>query len=192
MATHSIGLVIDITKGAHDNTEIFNGKLRLRKTGEDYTSTNVYVNSGFWLSEKIDLVDKYNSLENLAISSIVNGSSTYKAFTRTSDDSITWDNYVEINYTNGKMMSVPKRFIQIKIEFNGGKQTKTDTVHDFDSGKSALFVNNKFIKLDGNLQLRKEYSDNMTLDTTWSEEGFLFRKKISRTEFKKVNSISIN
>lgn len=191
MATHSIGLVIDITKGAHDNTEIFNGKLRLRKTGEDYTSTNVYVNSGFWLSEKIDLVDKYNSLENLAISSIVNGSSTYKAFTRTSDDSITWDNYVEINYINGKMMSVPKRFIQIRIEFIGGKQTKTDTVHDFDGGKSALFVNNKFIKLDGNLQLRKEYSDNMTLDTTWSDTGFLFRKKISRTDFKKVNSISI-
>lgn len=190
MATENIGVPIDLSAGNFMNTEIGANGLQLKYNRQTYDKiSNVYADYGVWISDSIDLVDKYTSLENLAITSIVNGLSSYKSYTRTSDDNFTWDNYIEIDST-GKMMSVPRRFIQIKIEFFGGLQDKTEVVDDFVDPLD--FESNEYIGFDGsNLQLKRNYKYEQSIDSTWTESGNVFRRTIDKSKFKKIDSIRI-
>lgn len=191
MATQNIGVLIDLTKGTHTNTEYKDGKISLKEERKTYDLIdNVYSHEGVWVSEQIDLVDKYTSLENLAISKIINGKSTYKAYTRTSDNAVNWDDYVEISFTTGKIMSVPKRYIQVKIEFLGLYEYKQEIIHNFTELESAIFDENEYVQFDGALYLKRDYEFKMGKDNNWTEEGTLFRRLIKKSELKKIDSLN--
>lgn len=192
MTTQNIGLSIDLTKGIHSNTELFNGKIRLKKVGTTYDGTDAFASTGFWTSVVIDTVDKYTSLSNLAIGDVVTvDQSTYKAYTRTSDDNITWDTYTEINASTGQMLSVPKRYIQVKIIFTGKVQGKQETALDYNLTDISNIVSNEFVEMNGNLKLKKDYQYTMPKDNSWIGEGTLFRKPIQKTKFKKIDSLNL-
>ena len=91
MATHEIGFPIDFSTGTHDRTMVTaGGSLQLEEVG-----AGVYINQGVWTSEVLKLDGKYTSLENLALTATVGEEESYKAYTRTSDDGLSWGDYVD-------------------------------------------------------------------------------------------------
>lgn len=190
MAVSNIGIPIDLTKGIHTNTELKDDNIQLKEIfTTEINEDSVYESEGSWLSEVIDLVDKYTSLENLAITNIVSSTSTYKAYTSTSPDSITWSDFVEIQATTGKMLSVPERFIQIRIVFTGENSVKSELVNDFVASESKQFRSNDFINLDGSLGLKRDFTYKMDKDSSWTSEGNVFRKKIENTKLKRIDKL---
>lgn len=192
VVTQDVGIIIDLTKGVHTNTvyDEDTNKIALKNTGTSYDEKkNIYATDGYWVSEIMDLVDKYTSLGNLALTTELNGAE-YTAYTRTSSDNITWDDYVKIN-SSGKMMSVPQRYIQIKIEIKGQDAEYQEPLHDFTVEDIDKFEENEFINFSGNLELKQEYDYKVSKDDSWSDEGSLFRKKIRNTKFKRIDSIKL-
>lgn len=192
VATQDVGIKIDLTKGKHTNTvyDETTKKIALQKLRTTYDEKeNIYAREGFWVSDIMDLVDKYTSLENLALTSELNGAE-YTAYTRTSIDNITWDEFVAIN-SSGKMMSVPRRYVQVKIAFKGKITDYQEPLHDFTVKDVEKFKENEFINFGGNLELKREYEYKMSKDDTWKSDGSLFRKKIKNTKFKKIDSIKL-
>lgn len=191
MTIETIGVPIDLKKGIHSNTELVDNKIQLKKLSATYDKTaNIYTDEGFWLSDIIDLADKYTSLGNLAITNISTGSSTYKAYTRTSDDNIVWSDFIEIQAVTGRMMSPPQRYVQVKLSFNGSISNREEMIYDFVESESAKFKDNDYVKFDGNLQLKKEFQYTMSKDANWTSEGTVFKKKIENTKLKRIDSIN--
>jgi hypothetical protein len=186
--THTIGFTVDLSKGTFNNT-VFDEEmnvLRLLEVAEDESGNTVYSNSGDWISDVIDLKGSFTEFNNLIKSVALSGS--YKIFTRTSSDSEVWDDWEEISESND-IVSEPKRYIQLKVEIYGQLSDSTFVLDDFNG--SAEF-DNAYVNYDsGVLELKKVYERDMTIDDSWTEDGYLFRKKILIDEFKKINSLKL-
>ena len=186
MATHEIGFPIDFSTGTHDRTmATAGGSLQLEEVG-----TGVYTNQGVWTSEVLKLDGKYTSLENLALTATIGVGQSYKAYTRTSDDGLSWGEYVEINYGTGKMQSVPKVYVQVKVELFSGTTTSTPILYSGFATQSEI-LENEFVQSESGLRLRTNYNYTMN-NEAWVETGDLHRYTIDRLKYKRIDSINIS
>lgn len=186
MATHEIGFPISFSTGTHDRTMVTaGGSLQLEEVG-----TGVYINQGVWVSEVLKLDGKYTSLENLALTATVGEGESYKAFTRTSDDGISWGDYIEIDYETGKMQSVPKVYVQVKVELLSGSATSTPILYSDFSTQSEI-LENEFVQSENGLRLKTNYEYQMN-NEEWTEAGDLHRYTVDRSKYRRIDTLNIS
>lgn len=61
----------------------------------------------------------------------------------------------------------------------------------FDNKDAADFIENENVSYDGTMHLKNIVSYSMEKDSSWAEEGSLHRKKISKSEWSKINKVSV-
>mgnify|MGYP003488821977 CR=1 FL=1 len=190
--TKEIGITLGIGLGTYSNTEYVDGAIKLVKTLTTDLGDSIYVSEGYWESKAIDLVDKFQDFDRVVLSKVQTKSDTIGVFTRTSDDGVIFDEYISTTET-GNIQSETRRHIQIKIVFYAGYELTNFTLSDFNSSSDATLFNNPYyIETSGGLlKLKRDYSYLMTRDSSWSSEGYLFRKKITRAEWIRLDKISI-
>lgn len=188
MTVKEFGISLNFTDGTNINIDNSNDKLTLLKSNETYDGIySVYEHEGTWISNVIDLVDKYTNLGNLAITSSVYSGQSYKAYTRTSDDSQLWSEYIEIDYSTGKMQSSPKRYIQIKIELQSTPTSYKESALEFNNVDEYLSGNDYVTTQNGSLELKKNYNFEMTDDNGDN----IYKTTILSSKFKKIDRIRL-
>jgi hypothetical protein len=189
--TKEIGISIGIGSGTYNNTEFVAGNIQLSKIGENNLGEPVYQSQGSWVSDVLDLVDKFKEYDKVVLSKVQDGTANYAILTRTSDDKINFSEYVATT-PEGKIQSDVKRYIQIRIDFFAGFVNETLLISDFNSPTDVnKWSNNEFIETDGALKLKRNYEYEMTQDDSWKGEGSLYRQVIQATKFKRIDSISV-
>ena len=193
--TKEIGIDIGVGIGKFHNTEFIDGVIQLKKANKIYGDKNYYEFEGYWESKVIDLVDKFREYDRVALSKKQETRDNYVILTRVSDNGVDFDDYVATT-PEGKVQSEMKRFIQIKIVFFAGLLIEEKTLHSFESeNEIENWENNKYITIDSEshvLKIKKDYNSIMEKDTAWSEDGTLHRKLISRNEWKRIDSLSVD
>lgn len=186
-----IGLQIGV-EGTHKNTLINeDGHLSLKIIDIDGSGNPIYAEEGEWISNVINLEDKFQSFEKVFANETHNGVSTTAILTRVSDNSMDWSEWIAVA-EDGTIQSETKQYIQVKIKLFAGFVTDIFLVSDFDNAEHInLFTPNNFIETSNGLRLKRDYKFDMNLDTNWSEEGSLHRKKITRDEWLRIDKMNV-
>lgn len=189
--TKEIGIPIGIGSGNHINTEFINGYLQLKVAGETENQEAAYEKEGYWESKVVDTVDKFREYDKIAVTKIQLTKDLYKIETRTSDDGVSFNEYISIT-ASSHILSPKKRYIQIKITLYAGLLSEVIVLSDFNSLDDVnKWEDNTYIETDGVLKLKRDYQFEMIEDTSWSDEGSLHRKLIVRDEWKRIDKIGV-
>lgn len=179
-----IGLSFTIS-GTYHNTEINeSGNLTLKKLNEDSTGNPIYATEGTWISDVIDLGDKFADYGKLFVDGDSDDGNNYTLSTRTSLDLEEWSEWQPVAL-DGALLSKKEQYIQIKMTLHVGYETKEKVVKNVD------FNENEFVEFGDVVKLKKIFEYDMTLDTTWLEEGSLHRKKITRDEWLRIDKLNV-
>lgn len=178
-----IGINLELS-GTHSNTELIDGFIQLKPTLINGVTT--YPQTGFWVSNVINIGDNFNDYDNL-VSNIVNdGDSSAKIFTRSSQNGITFGDWIEIG-TSNEINSQKNQYVQIRIELTSA-ESNSAVVFDLSkfSSEYAEFTN-------GSVKLRKEFETEMVLDDSWTSDGFLYRKEVRRIEdWERIDKLNVS
>ncbi|WP_107838620.1 hypothetical protein [Metasolibacillus meyeri] len=180
-----IGLPIGVS-GTHNNTEIdaATGYLRLAQVDTDGQGNPVYAEQGTWISDVINLEDKFHDFEKVFSNSIDNGTSSIAILTRFSDNNIDWSDWIAAGY-DGAILSDTKQYIQIRIDLSAGFVTDVFLVANSD------FESNAFVEDSNGLRLKRNYQHDMPIDSTWVDAGSLYKKKIIRDEWVRIDRLQV-
>lgn len=188
--TKTIGIDTGLGIGTFHNTEYVDGSIRLKVVDTDNNHNPVYAMEGYWESEIIDLVDKFKDYDTVALSKTQESKDVISIETRVSDDGINFTDYQSVSEEN-KIQSETKRYIQIKINFFAGMNKKEYTLFNFDSPDEIDNWNNsEFVDMTNGLRLKRNYELEMSREL-WNDEGSLHSFKVSRNDWKKVDSLNI-
>lgn len=183
----SIGFPLDFNSGTLTDLEISSGgRLQLKSVGQGF-----FLPMGTWESDVINLEGKYTTLENLAMDKVTDTGHTVIAETRTSDNGTVWDEYIEIDYSTGKIMSIPRQYVQIRITLQSELMSGGARILHTDFSIPASVQGNPFVEANGKLKLKTGYNFQMK-EQNWEEEGSLFRTTISKSDFKRIDSIRVD
>lgn len=182
-----IGIGISLI-GEFNNVEVIDGKLQLKKLNQ-----NSYYENGYFISRTIDIGDNFKEFDNI-ISTIESVDDTLvKISTRTSSDDNSFSTWEYLNEDN-KINSPKNRYIQLRIELNSIKATteKDIPLSDYVEG------NNNFVEEYTNpsdnstvLKLKDIIYYNEIKDDSWTEEGSLYRKKIMRDDWLRIDRLEV-
>jgi hypothetical protein len=188
MSITEIGIPIDLSKGKYENTIYKDGKLQLIELQKSDTGKIVYASSGSWQSEIIYIADKIKAFEKVVKNTVVAGTtSTFKISTQSSVDGIDWSSYIEVS-ANGSIQSPTNTYARIKIDlFSSPTENLSFTVDEFSDDR---YTNEYLNTSNDYLEMKRNYTLDYVSDTTWNEDGHLYRKTIDKTIWKKVDSLS--
>ncbi|MEQ6355278.1 hypothetical protein ABNX05_11670 [Lysinibacillus sp. M3] len=180
-----IGLSIGVS-GTHNNTEIdkATGYLRLAQVDIDGSGNLIYAEEGVWVSDVINLEDRFQSFDKVFTNNTENGSSSFAVLTRVSDNGENWSEWIAIA-EDGAIQSETKQYIQVRIDLFAGFVTDLFSISNSD------FEINAFVETSNGLQLKRNYKYDMTEDETWSDTGSLHRKKITRDEWLRIDRLDV-
>ncbi|MED4552856.1 hypothetical protein P9305_08990 [Lysinibacillus capsici] len=161
-----IGLSIGVS-GTHNNTEIdsVTGHLRLAQVDTDGSGNPIFAEEGTWISDVINLEDKFADFEKVFSSSLDKGSSSIAILTRVSDNNMDWSDWVAVGY-DGAILSDTKQYIQIRIDLFAGFVTDVFLVANSD------FEKNKFVE-EKEIRAGSYIAPTLTSNTS-SPLGFAF------------------
>lgn len=189
--TKEIGISFDVGQGDFINTEIVDGSLRLKIAEESSNDEPIYEKEGYWESKVLDMVDKFREYDKLAVTKTQYTKDLYKIETRTSDDGDNFNEYIALS-ASSHILSPMKRYIQIRITLYAGLLSETIVLSEFDSPEDVNeWEDNTYIETDGALKLKREYQFEMEEDMSWSDEGSLHRKLVSRDEWRRIDRIGV-
>lgn len=192
LETKDIGLPISLG-GTHNNTEIDSttGFLRLKAVDLDATGKNIYAEEGSWTSSIIDLEDKFADFGKVFTTDKVGFGSSIAVLTRVSDDKNDWSDWKAVAM-DGTIQSGKKQYIQIRIDFFAGFETDVYLISEFNNADDVnLFDNNSFIETSNGLRLKRNYEFNMELNNSWTGEGSLHTKRVTRAEWLRIDKMNV-
>lgn len=192
MEQKDIGLPISLG-GTHHNTEIDSstGFLRLKAVDLDATGKNIYAEEGSWISSVIDLEDKFADFGKVFTTDKIGLGSSMAILTRVSEDKNNWTDWVAVAM-DGTIQSTKTQYIQIRIDFFAGFETDVYLISEFDNVVDVnLFDNNSFIETSNGLRLKRNYEYNMTVDSSWTGEGSLHTKRVTRAEWLRIDKMNV-
>lgn len=178
-----IGLSIG-TSGTFKNTELGeDGKVRLKVLGTTDKGEKHYEPEGEWISDIINIGDKFREFGKLFTDHTPAGTSSMEMYSRTSNDGRTFDEWKTV-LEDGTIQSEKRTHIQVKLVFKAGK------VADNKSLGNAL-SENEYIETSGSLKLKRNYQRDLAMDDRWSGEGSLHRIKVTRDEWTRIDSLNV-
>ncbi|MEK3788049.1 hypothetical protein [Paenibacillus sp. FSL K6-1230] len=188
MSTKVIGFPIDLSKGTFVNTEYIDGKLQLKSVSKDINGNTVYMKEGSWESEVISIGDKVTSFEKIIKNVATSLSSTYKIFTKSSQNNSTWTDYVEVEPSNSLILSPTGLYAQVKIVLQTAPTETTFLLDEFVDGKyDTEYVDSS----SGSLRLKRSIALNGVNDDSWTDEGNITITSFARSKLSKINSIAL-
>lgn len=114
-----------------------------------------------------------------------------KIYTSTSNDNITFSDYSLVDSGTGLITSSQGRYIKVKAELIGNSEESARVLNDFDESESSQFITDEQVVFNGGLHLKNEYVDQLVEDTTWTDEGRLFRKSLNKQQFKQIDKVEV-
>lgn len=182
--TQEIGIPIDLSSGEFQGTVYKDGVLQLIEVGVDDLGQIVYAEKGSWISDPIPIQDKIQAFKNVVRSIVEDAGTTIITSVAVSDDGFNWSEYVRVG-TDGKILNAEvKRFAKVKVELFASLNSSEMLV---DPKK----YESEFIDTSNGIRIKRKYSWDMTKDDTWSDEGSLHRKKITRDDWARIDKISV-
>lgn len=178
----TIGINLELN-GTNVNTELVNGVLQLSPTIRDGVVT--YPDTGEWISEIIDIGDNFNNYDKLLLNQNNEGNSSVRIFTRSSSDRINFNTWTEIDSDNN-ILSQKNRYIQVMILF-----TSDSTIENLIIDNSKFESDYSEINSDGDLVLKSMIEYDMIKDETWSDDGELHRKLVTRSEWNRIDKLNV-
>lgn len=178
-----IGINLELS-GTHNNTELIDGFIQLKPTLVNGVTT--YPTSGFWISNVINIGDNFNEYDNLVSNIINDGDSKTKIFTRSSQNGISFGDWIEVGGSN-EINSIKNQYIQIRIELTPGE---LNNAVNYDLSK---FFSEYAEYSQNSVKLKKEFETEMLLDDSWTSNGFLYRKEVKRIEdWQRIDNINVS
>lgn len=178
----SIGIKLELG-GFHSNTELIDGVLQLKPIITNGILT--YSDFGEWTSEVIDIGDNFLNYDRVILTQNNEGNSFVSASTRTSEDGITFNSWLELDSENN-IISEKNRYIQIKITFTPDVTVENKTIN-----KSEYINEYSTYTDEQDVVLTNEISFRMIEDSTWTEDGSLYRKAITKSEWMMLNKLNV-
>ncbi|RJS60103.1 hypothetical protein [Bacillus sp. PK3_68] len=77
------------------------------------------------------------------------------------------------------------------LKFTAGVQDIVKTEISFDNADASDFTTSDYIRFDGAMSLKTNYTETMTQEASWTDTGSLLRKSINLDHFKKINTIGV-
>lgn len=189
--TKEIGIDTGIDIGTYHNTEFKDGSIQLKQTAINANGKPIYAMEGYWESNIIDLIGAFKEYDTVALTKTQMTKDIYSIETRTSSDGIAFTEYQALTETS-KIQSPKNRYIQVKINFFAGLNVETYIVANFNNAaEKDNWTNSEFLDTSNGLRLKRDYTWTMDVDPTWAEAGSLHRKKIKQSDWKQINSLSI-
>ena len=186
----TIGLQFGVS-GTFVDCELVNGKVQLTSIGVDSLGNNIYKEEGTWTSNIIDIGDNFKDYGKLFASEVKQGNSSIKLETRTSDDGVTFDEWQTVA-SDGTINSTKRRRIQVRVTFYVGYDGVNLYISQGNNADDAVNVfNNEFIDTSNGITLKHDYEFEMTKDASWTGEGELHRKLITRDEWSKIDKMNV-
>ena len=186
----TIGLQFGVS-GVFIDCEFVDGKVQLKSIGTDSAGNNIYAEQGTWTSAIIDVGDNFKDYGKLFASETKQGTSSIKLETRTSDDGIIFDEWQTVS-SDGTIISTKRRCIQVRVTFYVAYDDVNFYISQGNNADDAKNVfNNNFIDTSDGIKLKHDYEFGMTKDMSWSGEGELHRKLITRNEWSKINKMNV-
>lgn len=183
--TKELGVAISLN-GEYYNTELVNGKLSLKlKSG----SQSIYEDSGFWISEIINIGDNFKDFDKFISQIDIDENSEVIIETRTSSNGIDFDTWMLIG-ENNEIISSKNRYIQTRITIKAGQEFNSVEIDKVEYTNEIVEVIS-----DGSgslLKIKKDFIFDMTIDNTWTDEGSLHRKKITRDEWLRIDKLNVD
>ena len=161
-----------------------------------YEEKTIYFSTGTYESPVLDLGDNFKNIvkidQIIDIPSVTTGqtAASVKLYTSTSSDNVTFSDWQPAN-PDGTIVSPSARYIKVKAELVGGGEVQEKTIYDFTSTETSNFETNDKVVFDGSLKLKTTYTDNMTVDDSFTDTGTLLRKTIDKTQFKAIEKIEV-
>ncbi|WP_067923542.1 hypothetical protein [Alicyclobacillus shizuokensis] len=181
---------VDLTKGTFTNTEIVSDQLQLKRTSADEDSPVTYAASGSWESDVIDLGDNFKSLDTINVTNTLPTGTSISIETSTSTDGINFSPYTPLN-SDGTIASPSGRYIKIKVDMSGGYQFVSNLKNDFVASEASQFQSDPQVAFDGSLHEVTSYSTPMTVDSSWTDAGTLFRSTIDTSSLKSIERLEV-
>jgi hypothetical protein len=111
--------------------------------------------------------------------------------TATSTDGVTFTSYAPLN-TDNTVASPTGRYIKFKVDMTGGGQVQNRLLMDYVAGDAGTYQTDAQVLFDGSMHLKNNYSDIMSLDTSFTDTGTLLRKSINKSSFKTIEKVQVN
>jgi len=183
MATQDIQINVDLSTGQFFNTVFKNGKLQLKEVGVDSLAQIIYEDSGYWISAPIEHADKFKEYKPFQFSLDQLAGSQYKISVSSSNDNVTWSNFVEVGALHD-MKNTPSRYIKVKIELTSAKKNAQFIIDSFTTNS---YNNDQIIVEEGKLKLNKAQMLNSAVLVETG--GYIKRFAINKAIYKKVSRI---
>ncbi|MFS0855124.1 hypothetical protein [Paenibacillus taichungensis] len=185
MSTKEIGLPVSLSQGTYINTEYKNGKLQLKEVTKDSSGNPTYQPQGTWESSVISIGDQVTAFERVVKNlSTAGKNAKYRIYTKSSQNNVNWSDYVEINYNDSSINSPVGLYAQVKIELSTALSPTVFKVDDFIDGKyDTEYVSSA----TGSLKLKRNIALTSAIES--NADGFLYRTRIDRKEFNKINTL---
>ena len=186
METQDISFNLDFSTGIHNNTIFKNGKLQLQEVGVDSLGQIVYAESGYWISSSIQFADKFKEFK--PFQSLVEqlGDSSYKISVSSSENNIIWTEFVETDVA-GNILNSPSPYIKIRVDLAAEKGHSEYETRDF----TEAIPSNQFVDSTNGIIIKRNYEYLMTKDNTWSDDGALHRKSITRSDWLRIDTLDV-
>lgn len=186
--------IISATKTLDNNSGIktniiFDGtSLQLKLLNILNDGTKIYEKNGIIEFPTVDLEQFVLKINTINVVSDIPIDSSIKIYTSTSSDGVNFEPYVILNSDN-TITSTQRRYIKIKIEFEGKQELKNILINDFIESESVQFNLDDQVIFDNSLHLRTEYESGFTKESSTSNKIYI--SKIKKSSFEKIDSITI-
>lgn len=188
----SIGLKFGVEgSGTFENTELINGIVQLIEVDKDWDENPVYIHTGSWTSDIIDIGDNFSAYGKVFTSFATLDSYTTIIHSRTSSDGIDFEEW-KLADEDGTINSTKNQFIQVRIVLHAELESKTKEVSSFNSDEESAKFDNPFIDTTEGLKLKRDYLFEMTKDESWNDDGQVFRLAFNKNDWLKVNELTMN
>lgn len=183
--TIEIGLGIEVEKGEFHNCEINeDGFIVLTK---DESSQNH--KQGYWISELVELKDKFKEFDKVVLDKILEGNSQTKVLTRTSEDGTVFTEWKPL--LGNEIAQEPSKYAQVKIELESGYTTSIKETSFVNKELGGLVKDSKhFVSDSDGVKLAKSVPYYMKKSQIILEEGLVSEVEINIDDFESVSKFN--
>lgn len=163
LESKEIGLSIGLS-GTYYNTEIdaVTGYLKLKTIDVDAQGEPVYAEEGHWISDVINLGDKFADFDKVFTTAKQNGASSLAIQTRVSDNGYDWSDWIAVAM-DGTIQSDTKQYVQVKINLYAGFVNDVFIIDKSEYVENNIYIEEKFLSL-GNYLTPTTTSNVPTID----------------------------
>lgn len=184
--TKEVGLRLSSDSGEFVNTTVIDGKLQLKMVD------GLVEEEGTWISEVVDLEHKFKEFQKISLDAINSKGSSHKIEIRKSEDGVEFTEWEETT-SDGKFLSTPSQFIQVKITLHCGFSSSGQHKIDFtkEESKKEISEPQYFKVTDKGIKLISSYEIPFEKTDAYEGEGFVMEATLVHDGLKGMKDISI-